>query len=109
MAGSSASQQVIRTGAGARFAIYTVLVIFCLYYLLPLYVMVVNSLKPLSEITAGGMMSLPSDWTVAPWASAWSTAQVGVEATGLRPYFVNSILMVVPAVASLLDPPHSSR
>ncbi|MDA9912152.1 carbohydrate ABC transporter permease [Planktomarina temperata] len=99
MAGSSASQQVIRTGGGARFAIYTILLIFCLYYLLPFYVMVVNSLKPLSEITSGGMMSLPKDWTTAPWASAWSTAQVGVEATGLKPYFINSILMVVPAVA----------
>src|SRR5690606_25680631 len=30
--------------------------------------------------------------------SAWSTAQIGVQATGLRPYFLTSILMVVPAV-----------
>lgn len=82
-----------------RFILYTLLVFFCIYYLLPLYVMVVNSLKPLAEITAGGMMALPQDWTVAPWLSAWSNAQVGVEATGLRPYFLNSIIMVVPAVA----------
>lgn len=82
-----------------RIVLYLTLGIFCLYYLLPLYVMVINSLKPLAEITAGGMMSLPQQWTTAPWASAWSTAQVGVEATGLRPYFINSILMVVPAVA----------
>ena len=45
--------------AAARFVIYVILALFCLYYLLPLYVMVVNSLKPLSEIQAGGMMSLP--------------------------------------------------
>ncbi|MEM6460310.1 MAG: carbohydrate ABC transporter permease [Pseudomonadota bacterium] len=83
----------------ARIILYALLAVFCVYYLLPLYVMVVNSLKPLSEITAGGMMALPSQWTLAPWGSAWSTAQVGVEATGLRPYFINSILMVVPAVA----------
>jgi len=83
----------------ARFVLYTLLAVFCIYYLLPLYVMVVNSLKPLSEITAGGMMALPQEWTVAPWLSAWSSAQVGVEATGLRPYFLNSIIMVVPAVA----------
>lgn len=83
----------------ARVVLYALLALFCIYYLLPLYVMVVNSLKPLSEITAGGMMALPGDWTIAPWQSAWSSAQVGVEATGLRPYFVNSILMVVPAVA----------
>jgi glucose/mannose transport system permease protein len=97
--GGHGSTQVVRTGRGARFLIYVALTIFCVYYLLPLYVMVVNSLKPLSEIQAGGMMNLPQSWTLAPWASAWSTAQIGVEATGLRPYFLNSILMVVPAVA----------
>ena len=64
--------QVVRTGAGARFVIYAILALFCLYYLLPLYVMTVNSLKPLEEIQAGGMMALPREWTLAPWASAWS-------------------------------------
>lgn len=83
----------------ARIILYAILVIFCIYYLLPLYVMVVNSLKPLPEITAGGMMALPQSWTLEAWESAWSTAQVGVNATGLRPYFINSFLMVVPAVA----------
>lgn len=84
---------------GPRVVLYLILGLFCIYYLLPLYVMVINSLKPLSEITSGGMMALPGEWTFAPWKSAWSTAQVGVDATGLRPYFINSLLMVVPAVA----------
>ncbi|MEO1680352.1 MAG: carbohydrate ABC transporter permease [Pseudomonadota bacterium] len=82
-----------------RWALYAILIVFCIYYLLPLYVMLVNSLKPLEEITGGGMVALPQQWTLDPWRSAWSTAQVGVEATGLRPYFMNSIMMVVPAVA----------
>lgn len=82
----------------SRALIYLVLMIFVLYYLLPLYVMVVNSLKPLDEIRGGDLMALPEVWTVAPWASAWSTAQIGVEATGLKPYFINSVLIVVPAV-----------
>ncbi|MGR3497008.1 carbohydrate ABC transporter permease [Citreimonas sp.] len=82
-----------------RVILYALLALFCVYYLLPLYVMLVNSFKPLSEITSGGMMALPGDWTFAPWGSAWSTAQVGVEATGLRPYFINSLVMVIPAVA----------
>lgn len=82
-----------------RIFLYLMLALFCIYYLLPLYVMLVNSLKPLSEITAGGMMAMPQNWTTAPWSSAWSSAQIGVEPTGLRPYFLNSIVMVVPAVA----------
>ena len=47
--GRPPAPQVIRTGAGARFVIYAILAIFCLYYLLPLYVMAVNSLKPLER------------------------------------------------------------
>lgn len=89
----------IRTGRITRTLIYLVLVLSALFYLLPLYIMVVNSLKPLTEITGGGMMSLPKVWTIEPWQKAWSTAQIGVEPTGLKPYFWNSISMVVPAVA----------
>jgi glucose/mannose transport system permease protein len=97
---SAATQDTaVRTGAITRTFIYVTLLVFALFYLLPFFVMLVNSLKPLSEITGGNMMALPQDWTLAPWASAWSTAQIGVEPTGLKPYFLNSILMVVPAVA----------
>jgi glucose/mannose transport system permease protein len=92
-------ETAVRTSAVARTFIYVVLLVFALFYLLPFFVMLVNSLKPLSEITGGNMMALPRDWTIVPWLSAWSTAQIGVEPTGLRPYFLNSILMVVPAVA----------
>jgi glucose/mannose transport system permease protein len=96
---AAAQDTAVRTGAITRTFIYVTLLVFALFYLLPFFVMLVNSLKPLSEITGGNMMALPQDWTLAPWASAWSTAQIGVEPTGLRPYFLNSILMVVPAVA----------
>ncbi len=89
----------VRTGRITRTFIYVVLLVFALFYLLPFFVMVVNSVKPLSEITGGNMMALPQVWTLEPWRQAWSTAQVGVEPTGLRPYFLNSVMMVVPAVA----------
>lgn len=97
---SAVSQDTaVRTGGVTRVFIYLVLLLFALFYLLPFFVMLVNSLKPLSEITSGNMMALPVEWTLAPWRSAWSTAQIGVEPTGLRPYFINSLMMVVPAVA----------
>ncbi len=94
-----AQDTAVSTGRATRALIYLLLLLFALFYLLPLYVMMVNSVKPLAEITGGNMMALPRQWTLAPWASAWSTAQIGVEPTGLRPYFINSILMVAPAVA----------
>ncbi|HMF69421.1 MAG TPA: carbohydrate ABC transporter permease [Phyllobacterium sp.] len=89
----------ISSGKLTRVLIYAALFLFAFYYLLPLYVMLVNSLKTLDEIRQGGMLSPPHEWTIQPWLTAWSTAQIGVQPTGLRPYFINSILMVVPAVA----------
>jgi glucose/mannose transport system permease protein len=94
-----AQDTAVRTGAFARAAIYALLILFAVYYLLPLYVMLVNSVKPLTEIQQGRMLSLPLLFTLEPWGSAWSTAQIGVQPTGLKPYFANSLMMVVPAVA----------
>jgi len=96
---SVSTDTAIRTGKFTRMFLYVILVIFALFYLLPFAIMLINSLKPLSEIRGGNMMALPDVWTIAPWLSAWSTAQIGVEPTGLSPYFWNSIKMVVPAVA----------
>lgn len=88
----------VKTNNFTRTLIYLLLLLFALFYLLPFFVMVVNSLKPLSEIQGGNMMALPVKWTIEPWLSAWSTAQIGIEPTGLKSYFWNSIKMVVPAV-----------
>ena len=96
---AASPDNAVQTGRITRTFIYLVLLLFGLFYMAPLYVMLVNSLKPLAEITTGNMLALPQVWTLAPWRSAWSTAQIGVEPTGLRPYFLNSIFMVVPAVA----------
>ncbi len=82
----------------SRFALYALLVLLALAFLMPVYVMAVNSLKPLDEIRSGNLLALPQAWTLEPWLTAWSTAQIGVQPTGLRPYFINSFLIVVPAV-----------
>lgn len=81
-----------------RIALYAILIVLAFVFLMPVYVMVVNSLKPLDEIRTGNLMALPHAWTIEPWLSAWSTAQIGVQATGLKPYFINSFLLVIPAV-----------
>ena len=95
----SAQESAIRTDRLTRAVIYAALILFAVYFLLPLFVMLVNSVKPLDEIRGGNMLALPEAFTVAPWLSAWGTAQVGVQPTGLKPYFWNSIQMVMPAVA----------
>jgi len=82
-----------------RAVLYAALILFAVAYLLPLYVMVVNSIKPVDEIRQGDILALPHIFTFAPWLEAWSKAKIGVAATGLKPYFLNSIMIVVPAVA----------
>jgi glucose/mannose transport system permease protein len=88
----------MRAEHATRAAIYLALGLAALWYLVPLAVMLVNSAKPLAEIEQGNMIWLPQTWTLEPWRAAWSQAQIGVEAEGLKPYFINSLLMVVPAV-----------
>jgi glucose/mannose transport system permease protein len=82
-----------------RGTLYALLGLFALYYLIPLFVMVVTSLKSLEELRTGSLLALPREVTLQPWATAWSGACVGIQCEGLRPYFWNSVLMVVPAVA----------
>jgi glucose/mannose transport system permease protein len=76
-----------------------VLLLFALYFLTPLYVMVVTSLKDVDQVRTGGLLSPPSEPTLAAWAKAWSAACTGVDCSGLKPFFINSLLLVVPAVA----------
>jgi glucose/mannose transport system permease protein len=98
VADSAASTGNAAPGGIGRWALYAVLAVLALVFLLPIYVMGVNSFKPLDEIRGGDLMALPQAWSLQPWLTAWSTAQIGVQPTGLKPYFINSFLMVVPAV-----------
>jgi glucose/mannose transport system permease protein len=82
----------------SRLAIYCSLGVFAVFYLLPLFVMIVTSLKSLDEIHSGTMLSLPEAPTFESWVKAWSTACSGLSCNGVKGYFINSIRMVVPAV-----------
>jgi glucose/mannose transport system permease protein len=82
----------------ARLVLYAALAAAALAFLAPLYVVVVASLKPLDEIRAGGILALPLAPTLAAWAKAWGTACIGASCLGLRPYFLNSWLIALPAV-----------
>ena len=86
-----------RTG-WSRIALYAALCIAAAAYLLPLYVMIVTSLKPLAEIRGSTLFSLPVEWTFEPWRKAFEEACVGASCTGVKAFYVNSLLMVVPAV-----------
>ena len=81
-----------------RWVLYLLLAIFAVYYMLPLFVMVITSLKSLEEIRTGSLISLPRDITFEAWGAAWTGACSGIKCEGLRPYFWNSVIMAAPAV-----------
>ena len=63
--------------------IYGVLIVAALYYLLPLYVMIVTSLKGMPEIRLGNIFAPPLEITFEPWVKAWATACTGLNCDGL--------------------------
>lgn len=79
--------------------LYGTLIVLALYYLLPLYVMVVTSLKGMPEIRLGHIFSPPVEITFEPWVKAWSTACTGLNCDGLSRGFWNSVRITVPSVA----------
>jgi glucose/mannose transport system permease protein len=85
-------------GAAGRVVVYALLVVFALYYLMPLFVMVTTSLKTLDDIRAGNLLALPGQVTFDAWSRAWSGACTGVRCEGLRGNFWNSVSFVLPAV-----------
>jgi glucose/mannose transport system permease protein len=82
-----------------RLVLFAVLGLFCLYYLMPFYVMTITSLKSLDESRDGSFMGLPQSITFDAWGKAWNSACVGIQCEGVKGYFWNSIRMATPAVA----------
>ncbi len=89
----------VRGSLVSRFVIYGLLLFFAVVFLTPLFVMFITSLKSMDEIRDGNMLALPQNPTFAPWLAAWGTACIGLTCAGIKGYFLNSLLMVVPAVA----------
>jgi glucose/mannose transport system permease protein len=81
-----------------RVLLWGALILFAAWFLAPLYVMLTTSLKDMDQVRAGSLLSLPTAPTFDAWAKAWGTACTGVDCGGLKPFFMNSVLMVVPAV-----------
>ncbi len=80
-----------------KIIIYTTLVFFSLYFLFPLYVMIVTSMKTMPEIRFGNIFSLPSAFNFDAWGRAWTSACTGLTCNGLSPGFWNSVKITIPS------------
>jgi glucose/mannose transport system permease protein len=87
-----------RRFAPATIMVYGVLFVAAVYYLMPLYVMVVTSLKGLEEVRLGNIFSPPLEVTFEPWVKAWNSACTGLYCEGLKVGFWNSVKITVPSV-----------
>ena len=74
-----------------RWFLYLILILFASYFIFPLYVMIVTSLKTMEEIRQGTLLTWPSALNFDSWAVAWGGRGYGAGDTYLKPYFWNSI------------------
>jgi glucose/mannose transport system permease protein len=81
-----------------RIGIYAFLITAALFFLLPLWIMIVTSLKPMEEIRLGNILALPAAMTFEAWSKAWSSACTGLECNGISVGFWNSVRILVPSV-----------
>lgn len=81
-----------------RVLLYVTLGVGAVFFLAPLYVMLVTSFKDAEEIRHNSLVSLPNALNFEAWRLAWNSACTGAQCSGLEPFFWNSVWMTVPAV-----------
>jgi glucose/mannose transport system permease protein len=84
--------------SGGNIMLYGTLFVFCIYYLLPLWVMVMTSLKGMPEVRMGNIFAPPVEITFQPWVKAWAEACTGLNCEGLSRGFWNSVRILIPSV-----------
>jgi glucose/mannose transport system permease protein len=88
----------LRRFSGRNIMLYGTLIVVCLYYILPLWVMVMTSLKGMPEVRIGNIFAPPLEVTFQPWVKAWSEACTGLNCDGLSRGFWNSVRILIPSV-----------
>ena len=83
----------------ARIGLYAFLFTAAVFFLMPAYVMLVTSVKPMEEIRLGNLFAWPVAMTLEPWAQAWFSVCTGLQCEGIRGGFWNSVAIVVPSTA----------
>lgn len=87
-----------RAFSRANVIVYGTLIVVSVYYLLPLWVMVMTSLKGMPEIRVGNIFAPPMEITFEPWVKAWAEACTGINCEGLSRGFWNSVQILIPSV-----------
>ena len=80
-----------------RFVVYSVLVVCAIFFLFPLYIMIITSLKDIETIRAGNIFVPTMEPTFDAWIKAWDSACTGLYCEGIKVGFWNSVKITVPS------------
>ncbi|MCB1518807.1 MAG: carbohydrate ABC transporter permease [Hyphomicrobiaceae bacterium] len=83
---------------GSSIAILIFLTMCALFIAVPLYVMIVTSIKHMDQIRLGEIFSLPTQVTFEPWWKAWNEVCSGVQCEGVKVGFFNSLAILFPSL-----------
>jgi glucose/mannose transport system permease protein len=83
---------------GRSIAIIVFLAICAAFFLIPLYIVVVTSFKTMDQIRGGEIFALPTTWTLEAWDSAWNNACSGINCSGIKVGFINSLEILFPSL-----------
>jgi glucose/mannose transport system permease protein len=86
-----------QTALGGRIAIYSILLAFALFYLMPLVVVILNSFRSFEEISQTSVIGFPREFRLENWVQAWGSYCIAGICSGISPYMWNSVLITVPA------------
>ena len=87
-----------------RVIVYAALIVLALLFLVPLGVVVVNSLRSSREIAATSLIGWPNHLIFSNYAQAWNKFCMAEHCWGIEPYMLNSLTLAIPAtiVSTLL-------
>ncbi|MEI6800694.1 MAG: carbohydrate ABC transporter permease [Pseudomonadota bacterium] len=80
-----------------RAVVYTVLIVCAIFFLFPLYIMIITSLKNIQEIQSGNIFIPTLHPTFDAWEKAWNSACTGLYCEGIKVGFWNSVKITVPS------------
>lgn len=86
-----------RSFTPSRVLIHLVVWLLAAAYLVPLIVVMLNSLRSNEEIVQTSMIGWPQQWAFGNYLTAWSDFCVAQTCLGIRPYMLNSALVTIPA------------
>jgi len=83
-----------------RLIVYALLIVLAIGFLVPLGVVIANSLRSNQEIAASSLIAWPAHLTFANFPQAWNKFCMAEHCWGIQPYMLNSLTLTIPATFS---------